>query len=42
MSKRSAKPKWIKKGEGKTPKGKGEQPMHFKKAEARKPRRRNT
>lgn len=38
MSSRSQVPKWIKRGEGKTPIGKGEQPMTFKRAKGRTPR----
>jgi len=39
MTNRSKVPKWMKKGEGKVPKGKGtDMPMNFRKAEARKPR----
>ena len=39
MSKRSKVPKWIKKGEGRVPLGKGsDQPMSFKRGNARKPK----
>ncbi|KKL06678.1 hypothetical protein LCGC14_2593630 [marine sediment metagenome] len=39
ISKRGGVPKWIKRGKGKVPEGGGSNnPMNFKKANARKPR----